>query len=181
MKRICWLLVGALAAAAAVSYVVLRPAAPPAPPFSGVRSRTTGVTYSQQDPSTGSTLVVRARVAILRDGKVGRLFRSPLSPEVELTEVEAELRDSGKNLVLEARAEGGLYDPAKGGVTLDRLSAVTVADRQVQAQRLVLHPDGRAEIPGPYEVYRGERLLGSGRGYSGPAAEIGVRKAARRP
>lgn len=178
MKKGHWFSLAGVAVVAALAWFVLRPApeAPPRRPFSGVRSRTTGVTYSQQDPATGTTLVVRARVAVLRDGKVGRLFRSPLRPEVELTGVEAELRDAQRSLVLEARSGAGLYDPGKGAVTLDRISDVSVGDRRVRAERLVLRPDGRTELPGPYDVYRGERLLGTGRDYSGEARQIGLRR-----
>jgi hypothetical protein len=168
----------ALAAAAALGWRLLNSPEPPKPakPFNGVRGVVTDVVYSQQDPTTGTTLVVRARKAVTRDGKVGRIFRTPLKPEVELTRVTAELLSAAQAPVLRAEAASGRYDPRSGAVALGDVARLAVRDREVRTAEIHLRPDGRAEIPGEYDVFQGNSSLGRGRAYSGPAEQIGVRR-----
>jgi hypothetical protein len=150
---------------------------PPKPPrFNGIRGQMVNATYTQEDPVAGTLLIIRAGRADNRDGKVGKLFRSPLKPMLELTSAEGELKAKDGTLLITAKAPSGEYDPVKGVLTLVSPSEIKVGDREIRAGSLTLRADGTASILESYEVFKGGASQGKGQGYSGRAAEIGVKR-----
>jgi hypothetical protein len=174
-KLAVWVFVAVLAALGAW-YAWPRKAPTKPPRFTGTRGRIVNAVYTQEDPVTGNVLVVRSERADAKDGKVGKLFRSPLKPLIELTNVEGELKAKGGEVVLFVRAPSGEYDPVKGALTLKNPSEVRVYDREVRTGSLVVRADGTASLPEAYEVFRAGTSLGKGQGYSGAAADIGVKR-----
>ncbi len=142
------------------------------PVFDGVRSRAAGVVYTHEDPVTGLQLVIRAETAVTRDGKVGKLFRTPLKPEVELGGVEAEVRSADGRRVLWAKAPQGLYDPRRGGVKLTRPRPFRVGDAEVEAEEVRLGEGGQVRISGGYRVLREGSPVAAGRQFEGPAEKL---------
>lgn len=164
-------------AAAVGGWSLLRPAPPPCRiPFDGIRGLVEGGVFQQEDPQSGTSLVVRARELMSRDGKVGKVFRSPLRPEVELADLEVELRSHDGTVLFSAAAPRGRFETTGARVVLENPSRASAGNRQIRVSEIALAADGTARLSGAYEVYRGKDRLGRGRNYQGPAARVGLKR-----
>lgn len=149
------------------------PARSPSARFDGVRGTVTGATFTQEDPATGTQMVVRAGRAVTRDGKVGKLFRTPLKPEVELEGVEAQVQGRDGTPVWTLRAARGRYEPKRGALAVERPAPFRVGDLDVKAEVALLRPDGSLEFPRGFEAARDGRVVASGPRFRGTAADLG--------
>lgn len=136
--------------------------------FSGVRQEVTGVEYVEEDPRSGTVLSVRAARSVMRDGVVGKLFRTPLRPVVTLEGVRVELRDSdGRTLM--ARGRRGRLDPRSWEVRLPNPSELRFGARRLTAVDVIVGRDGQVVFPRGFGTGGGE---GQGRRFQGPLAAL---------
>ncbi|WP_169709405.1 hypothetical protein [Deferrisoma camini] len=118
----------------------------PVRPFSGIRQEVTGVQYVEEDPARGTRLVVEAARSVTRDGRVGKLFRTPLKPEVTLEGVRVELSDR-QGRTLRARAARGRLDPRVWRVELKAPREVSLGRTPLRAGVVTVARDGRVGFP----------------------------------
>lgn len=149
------------------------PTASPHPTFDGTRGQVSGAVYTEEDPATGIVTVIRAARAVTRDGKVGKLFRTPLKQRIELSRVEVEVRGREGGVLLRGEAPKGSYAPGRKELILERPGALRVGDREVKTGRIILKGDGSLRVPGEYEVRRAGEPVHRGYNYAGLIAALG--------